>query len=83
MLRFYQGTPLKGVFLLNERFEVYFLEDLFSGYITPFNVTMVVLFLLLLFFTVRVGGILFLPPKFMKLIYVYDENGDRCRTTLK
>ena len=70
MLRFYQGTPLKGVFLLNERFEVYFLEDLFSGYITPFNVTMVVLFLLFLFFffTVRVGGILFLPSKFMKLI---------------
>ena len=70
MLRFYQGTPLKGVFLLNERFEVYFLEDLFSGYITPFNVTMVVLFLLLLFFffTVRVGGILFLPSKFMKFI---------------
>ena len=50
MLRFYQGTPLKGVFLLNERFEVYFLEDLFSGYITPFNVTMVVLFLLFFFF---------------------------------
>ena len=29
MLRFYQGTPLKGVFLLNERFEVYF----FRGFI--------------------------------------------------
>ena len=69
MLRFYQGTPLKGVFLLNERFEVYFLEDLFSGYITPFNVTMVALYYYyFFFFTVRVGGILFLPPKFMKLI---------------